>query len=374
MALTTIADPLILKKWQDDYNMEWVRQSGFQPYMGMDENNPIIVKKELIKGGQVITMPMVFAMRGPGKGTGTLVGNEEAVNSAGYDLKPFWHRQATTADKDADHVTAFDLLKARREALKIWEMDTMRDNIVNGLNVMVESSGAYDKVNGHPKQIPFAEASTANKNTWAAANQWRIQPGAIASNYSATFATMAATLDTTDDTLTCEMVRSMKGVAKARDKSTGRPSIKPIRTGDQGREYFVLFTPTKPFQDLQADMETINLDGRPRSPDSNPIFQDGDLEFDGVVIREIPELPSWGAIGASSAVVYPTFMCGAQALGLAWGQMPIATARSEDDYGFVKGVGTESLYCVEKMLYTPPGTASAAIDYGMVTGMCASAR
>ena len=57
-------------------------------------------------------------------------------------------------------------------------------------------------------------------------------------------------------------------------------------------------------------------------------------------------------------------MLGAQALGLAWGQMPIATSRNEDDYGFVKGVGTESLYAVEKLLYTPPGTSNA-IDYGM---------
>ena len=373
MALSTIAEPLILKDWEDNYNIEWVRQSGFQPYMGMDENNPIIVKKQLIKGGQVISIPLVFALRGAGKGTGTLVGSEEATQSGGYDVKPFWHRQATTADKDTDHITAFDLLKARREVLKIWEMDTMRDNIVNALNVMVESSGAYDKVNGHPKQVPFAEASTANKNTWAAANAWRIQAGALASNYNATFATMAATLDTTDDTATVEFIRACKGVAKARDKSTGRPSIKPIRTGDQGREYFIKFMPTAPFQDLQADMETINLDGRPRDVDSNPVFQDGDLIVDGVICREIPEIQSWGAIGASSANVYPTFMLGAQALALAWGQMPKATERKEDDYGFVKGVGTESLYAVEKMLYTPPG-ASAAIDYGMVTGLVASAR
>ena len=373
MALTTIAEPLILKQWEDNYNMEWVRQSGFQPYMGMDENNPIIVKKQLIKGGQVISIPLVFALRGEGKGTGTLVGNEEAVTTGGYDVKPFWHRQATVANKDTDHITAFDLLKARREVLKIWEMDTMRDNIINACNVMVESSGAYDGVNGHPKQVFFADASTANKNTWAAANQWRIVPGNLSTNYSATFATMASNLDTTADTLTVETIRTAKATAKTRSKADGRPSVKPIRTGDQGREYFVMFAPPQPFADLQADMETINLDGRPRDIESNPVFQDGDLLVDGVIIREIPEIVSWGAIGASSATVYPCFLLGAQALGLAWGQMPKATSRSEDDYGFVKGVGTESLYAVEKLLYTPPG-GSAAIDYAMVTAMVASAR
>lgn len=373
MAITGIADPLILKQWETDYNMEWVRESGFVNYMGMDANNPIVVKKELIKGGQLITLPLVFALRGVGKGTGTLVGNEEAMQSGGYDIKPYWHRQATVADKDTDHITAFDLLKARREVLKIWEMDTMRDNIVNAITVMAESSGVYDKINGHPKQVFFSEATTAQKNAWAAANSWRIQAGAVASNYNATFATMTGNLDTTADTLTVEMVRSMKGMAKARDKSTGRPSIKPIRTGDQGREFFVCFAPSAPFRDLQADMETINLDGRPRDPEANPLFQDGDLVVDGVVIREIPEIASWGAIGNGNATVYPLAFMGAQALGLAWGQMPKATERKEDDYGFVKGVGTESLYAVEKMLYTPPG-AAAAIDYGMVTGLVASAN
>ena len=49
-----------------------------------------------------------------------------------------------------------------------------------------------------------------------------------------------------------------------------------------------------------------------------------------------------------------------------------ALSFSEDDYEFLAGVGTESLYAVEKMLYTPPG-AAAAIDYGVVTGLVASA-
>ena len=48
------------------------------------------------------------------------------------------------------------------------------------------------------------------------------------------------------------------------------------------------------------------------------------------------------------------------------------TTRKEDDYGFIDGVGTESLWGVEKLLYTPPG-ASAAQDYGVVTGLFATA-
>ncbi len=143
------------------------------------------------------------------------------------------------------------------------------------------------------------------------------------------------------------------------------PSIRPIRTGTQGREFFVCFAGPETFADLKLDMRTINLDGRPRDPESNPIFQDGDLIVDGVVVREIPEIGNVGLIGNSSARVYPVYFTGAQALGIAWGQTTRATQRKEDDFGFVKGVGVESLWSAEKLRYN-------GIDHGMITGFFAA--
>ncbi len=372
MSYTTVADPLILKKWERNYFKESVRESGYLPYMGPGNTNPIVVKKQLIEGGQVITMPLVSALKGNGKGTGTLVGNEESLVTGGYDLKPYWHRHAVATKKSTHQNSVIDLANASKDMLKVWDMDRMRDGINNALSVMVESSAVYDELNGHPKQVPFAEATTANKNTWAAANQTRIVPGSTLTNYNATFATMAATLDTTADTCTVDMIKLMKRTARKRDTATNQVAVRPIRTGEQGREYYVAFLHSLAFKDLENDMETINLDGRPRDIEDNPIFQDGDLLVKGVICREIPEITSWGTIGASSASVVPIFMCGAGALGMAWGQMPRVTTRKEDDYGFIEGVGTESLWAVEKMLYTPPG-AAAPIDYGMVTGLAATA-
>lgn len=372
MAYTTVADPLILKKWERNYFKESVRESGFLPYMGPGNTNPIVVKKQLIEGGQVITLPLVSALRASGKGTDTLVGNEESLVTGGYDIKPYWHRHAVATKKSTTQNSVIDLANAVRDMLKVWDMDQMRQGIVNALSVTVEASGSYNELTGHPKQVFFSESTTANKNTWAAANQTRIVPGAAMTNYSATFATMAANLDTTSDTFTADMVRLMKRTAKKRDTSTSQVSVRPIRTGEQGREFYVAFAHSLAFRDLQADLETINLDGRPRDVENNPIFQDGDLLVDGVVIREIPEIASYGTIGASSATVVPIYMLGAAALGMAWGQMPRVTTRKEDDYGFIEGVGTESLWGVEKLLYTPPG-GSAAIDYGMVTGLAATA-
>lgn len=366
MAFTTIADPLILKKWETDYFLEFVRQSGFNQYMGPGANNPIVVRKQLIQGGQIITMPLLSALAADGKGTGTLVNNEESMVKGGYDLKPYWHRYAVAMKKSTEHDSVIDLANAVRDLLKTREMDDMRDSIINALTSMAESPAAYDEVDGHPKQVPFAEATTTQKNAWAAANQNRIVPGNVLSNYNATFATMTNNIDTTADTCTADTIRLAKRVAKQRDRTTGRQSVRPIRTGEQGREFFVCFLHPYAFRDLQNDLETINVDGRPRNIEDNPVFQDGDLLVDGVICREIPEMPNYSTIGASSAVIVPGFLCGAQALGFAWGQMPRLTTRKEDDYGFINGVGTESLWAVEKLLYTPPGAASAQ-DYGVVS-------
>jgi hypothetical protein len=372
MSYTTTDSANTLKKWETNYFKEFVRESGFMPYMGTGSTNPFVVKKQLIEGGQVISIPLVYALTGDGKGTDTLVGQEESLVNRGYDLKPYWHRHAVAMKKSEKQNATIDLANAARDMLKVWDMDTMRDDIINALSSVVESSGAYNELQGHAKEVPFAEATTANKNTWAAANQTRIVPGATLNNYNATFATMTANLDTTNDTLTVEKIQLMKRLAKRRDKTTGQASVRPIRTGEQGREFFVCFAHRYAFRDLASDMETINLDGRPRNVDDNPIFQDGDLLVDGVVIREIPEIADYGSIGSGSATVVPTYFCGAQALGIAWGQMPRVTRRKEDDYEFIDGVGTESLYSVEKLRYVPPG-GSSAVDYGMITGLFATA-
>lgn len=45
-------------------------------------------------------------------------------------------------------------------------------------------------------------------------------------------------------------------------------------------------------------MQTANREAPPRDVDSNPIFQDGDLIYDGVVVREIPEIAGFNNTAA----------------------------------------------------------------------------
>ena len=132
----------------------------------------------------------------------------------------------------------------------------------------------------------------------------------------------------------------------------------------------MLFCGQNAFRDAAADptIYNANKDARPREGrgmDDNPLFQDGDLLYRGVIIREVPEiddfctLPDAGA-GRHDVDVCPTFLCGQNAVAVGWGQMPRPTERKEDDYGFLIGRGVESVYGVGKVYTRRDVDATAA--------------
>jgi hypothetical protein len=116
------------------------------------------------------------------------------------------------------------------------------------------NSAAGQRVNG----ILFGDSTAAQRNTWVSDNSDRVLFGKLKSNYSATFATATATLDTTDDKCTRANMRLLKRIARA-----ANPKIRPFKVKD-GREYFVAFHGSRTFRDLKTDLETINKDARPR--------------------------------------------------------------------------------------------------------------
>ena len=96
-------------------------------------------------------------------------------------------------------------------------------------------------------------------------------------------------------------------------------------------------------------------------------FQGGDLIWDGVIIREITDLPVLGAVGTAGANVAAGYLCGAQALVVAWGQDPKSTERKDDDYQFIKGVGTEELRSIDKTFFKETGAVGPGTQHGIVT-------
>jgi hypothetical protein len=123
-------------------------------------------------------------------------------------------------------------------------------------------------------------------------------------------------------------------------------------------------------------MTQANRDARPRDVAENPIFQDGDLIYDGIIHREVPEIDAIAAntggtysldgVGASSCDVRPVLLCGAQAVGIAWGQEPSPKTDNVKDYGFRPGVAIEELLGVKKLAFN-------GVQQGMVTCLFAAA-
>ena len=116
--------------------------------------------------------------------------------------------------------------------------------------------------------------------------------------------------------------------------------------------------------------------------DKNPLFQDGDLIDDGIIYREIPEFYQarqgtgvntnmhLASAGSSSIDVGVNVLVGAQALTVANKQMATPTEKTEDDYGFFRGIGIELAHGISKLRWNNGSGTNK--DLGMVTVYCSA--
>lgn len=376
MAVTTIQANNKLVKYTQEINREYVRGNLFSPYMGTALNSIIRIKNELKAGGEEMNLPIVTRLTGAGVSTGTLVGNEEQIENYGMRVRLDWARHAVTTTKAESQKDSADIFGEAKPLLSDWGKELQRDELIAALMALpsetLPSTGV--RVNG----IQYDLATAAQRNTWNAANSDRVLYGNSTANYNATHATALANVDTTNDKATAPNLALLKRIAM-----NASPKIRPFKTSS-GYEYYVAFAGSNTFRDLKASLETINKDARPREQngvDKNPLFQDGDQIYDGVIIRQVPEISSfvtnvWTTLktaGASSARVEPVFLCGQQAAAMCWGQMAKPTFRKEDDYGFITGTGIEMAYGVSKIFKKHPASGSNLVQFGMCTGFFASA-
>ena len=375
MAVTTVQDNNKLIKFTQQINREFVRENLFSPYMGTALTSIIRIRNELVPGGEVMNIPLVTKLRGAGKGSGTLVGNEEKIDNYGMRLWIDWARHAVASKKNERHKDSADIFGEAKPLLADWGKELQRDELIEAfMSLPSETAPAGlgsddgDRVNG----VRYELATTGQRNTWNTDNADRVLYGAVTSNYNAAHATALGTIDSAADRFKRAPLRLMKRLARQ-----ASPAIRPYKLED-GREYFVAFAGINTFRDLKTDLETINKDARPREAAGlkNPIFQDGDLIDDGIIIREVPEISSyvtnvWTSLltaGDSSGRVEPVFLCGQQAAALGWGQMAKPTFRKEDDYGFITGTGTEMAYGVGKMFKKHPMDGTQIKQWGVFTG------
>lgn len=380
MALSTVQTNNKLVKYTQDINREYVRENMFSPYMGEAVNSIIRLRMDMKNGGEQMNIPIVGRLTASAKASGTLVGNEEKIDNYGMRLWLDWARNAVVTNKAERQRDSADIFGQAKPLLADWGKELQRDEIISALMALPSESQPSNlgtdngqRVNG----IMYDEASAANRNTWNQDNSDRVLYGEKTSNYNATHATALGNVGTTNGKLTADNLSLLKRVAK-----NAIPKIRPFKTRD-GYEYFVAFCGTNPFRDLKSDLKVVNYSARAREGrgmDNNPLFQDGDQIYDGVIVREIPEISQfvsnvWTSLktaGNTSARVEPVFLCGQQAVAMGWGQMARPTFRKEDDYGFITGTGIEMAYGVGK-IFTKPAGSTKLIQRGMATGFFASA-
>jgi N4-gp56 family major capsid protein len=337
MAETILNSALAVSRWRRDYFKDYVRASRFRPYMGRGKDNIIITMYELqSEAGKTINVPFISALNGAGvSGSQVLEGNEEELVTANMPISVDWRRNGVVVPKSESYKTEIDLLDAARDELRRWEANLLRADIIREFGAVTTAAGV---------SIPYASATEPEKDAWLALNADRIIFGKDVSNNSANdHSASLANIDTTNDKATAALLTKVKRRMKA-------AKITPYMTTD-GREYFVWFVGSRAFRDLSEDASILaaNRDARERNVDTNPIFQGGDLIYQGVIIREEEEIPVLAGVGASSSDVEPSYMAGSGAIGVAWGQEPTPKTDRDRDYGFRPGVAIEELLGVKKI-------------------------
>lgn len=379
MADTTLNSASRIQKWDASFLSEYVRASRFKKYMGKasgDGSNPmmpIMVKSELTTAGKTINIPLITRLSGDGKqGNAQLAGYEEALGNYNRALTVHYNRNAVRVTEADEHWTEMDLRGASKMQLRTWAAEALRDDIIIAMLDVFSITAPVSYVRGqnaaeaNSDAVTVAEfitainADQASLDAWVLANRDRILFGPDPAHLEADsdFSDSVVKLTDGTDAMSAATLDEAKWLAK-----TASPHIRPIRTNDdEGQEWYVLFASPWDFKNLKADttIQAYNKDARPRS-ESNVLFTDGDLVYDGIIIREVPEIPSWGGIGAGPAdLVSASFLCGAQAVGVAWGMKPQSRTRKDDDYGHFYGTGITECRGVGKMFFNSK-------QHGMVT-------
>jgi len=365
-------------RWRKNVMREYRRGNLFSPYMGEGPTSIIQLVMEPKEGGDQINIPLIGRLKGPGVSTGPLTGNEEKLDDYGMRAWVDWSRNAVLLKRSQLRKNSYEQLEIVRPLLTEWGKGNQRDEIVLAFDSLPSESPpanlGNDTVGGQRVNgVLYSAATTAQKNTYLTANTDRILFGSATGNTVAgNFASSLANVDSTNDRLSVALLLLLKRIARKAD-----PGITPYMVED-GREFFVTFAGSNAFRDLAADpvMVAANRDARARegsAMDKNPLFQDGDLIYRGVIVREIPEIDTLATktgVGASSINVAPVFFCGQNSLAMPWGQTPRPTERKEDDYGMLIGRGVEMVYGVAKTF--KKDTSGNLKQWGMATAYVAS--
>jgi N4-gp56 family major capsid protein len=362
MSQTYAVTGLTPQQWDDEFFRDYVRQSRYKRYFGTDEASIFQLKEDLTKKkGDSVTFALVNELMGNGvTGNNTLKGNEERLNSRSHRVYVDVLRHAVAVDDWDVQKSVIDLRNAAKTQLREWAMKKLRDACTDAL--------------GQIDGIKFSTATNAQRDTWYGNNLDRIVIGTGSATSQGTFASAISAISTTFQ-LAPTTLSLMKRMAQS-----ASPKVKPVYVREMDQEWYVCFVGPRAWRDLTEDNPTTNVltlanrDARVRGTD-NPLFTGDSLVWDGMIIREIPEIAAVpGAVASLGTAIEPVYLCGAQAVGLAWAQRTKSTT-DIDDYEFLHGVGVQEIRGIEKLRFGTVAGADTTTpkDHGIVTAFVAAA-
>lgn len=337
--------------------------SRYRRYFGTDEASIFQLKEELTKKrGDRITIALVNELIGAGvTGNSTLKGNEERLNSRSDTLIVDVLRHAVAVDDWDVQKSVIDLRNAARVQLREWAQKTLRDACTTAL--------------GQVANVAFETATNAQRDTWQSDNRDRLVAGTTAFATHATFASSISAV-TAGAQLSPNILSLMKRLAQS-----AAPKVKPVYVKEMDQEWYVCFIGPRAWRDLTEDNPTTNVltlanrDARVRGVD-NPLFTGDSLVWDGMILREIPEIDAVSTTVYSvttATAIEPVYLCGAQAVGIAWAQRTKSTTDT-DDYEFLHGVGVQEIRRIQKLRFGSGTTDTANLkDHGIVTAFVGAA-
>jgi len=378
MASSSIESGNKTTRFQKKVRREYVREGIYGSSIGNDINSIIQTNNNLKK----ISIPLVAKLEGGGvQGSEQLSGSEQPLSNFAQTMQPTYYRQGVLVDNEENELAEFDLFQEARPALMDWAMELKRDQITQAFGA-IEAAGVYANYGGVKGAFGAIAATAAQMDVWNTNNEDRILYGEAISNFSAGDHTGSLANITV---ATGKMDADLVTLAKRR-ANLARPQIRPVRLGRNMAANYVMFIGSFGFRDLKqdSDITQANREARPRNVSDNPIFVDGDLIFDGVIIKEVPDMDFftdggnpgsvydgiWGAGAASgdgldnggdsSSRVGVAFLCGAQSVAFVMGRNASFKRRKEDDYEHLQGVGVTMKHDIKKTFYNLK-------QHGMVT-------
>lgn len=364
MADTRVASGLTVEQWDSQFFTEYLTENRFAGEMGTSESDIIQVKENLMKKpGDRINFALVNKLtQDATTGRDVLEGNEEDMASRSFELAITKRRNGVRIAEIDEQFSAISLREAAKYTLKEWSMKDTEKLIIQALA----------SING----VQIGSANEAARDAWLTDNTDRVY---FASGYAGTDMSAGLTeQDLTNDKITAADISAMKYKARV----TANPKIRPVRSEANGRHYYTLYTDPRVFRDLKADT-TITQAQREVSleMENNRLFKGGDLLWDGVIIKEVPEM--YDVLGttlanlgdAGTVEIGCAFLCGAQAVGAAYAKR-WKSVEETFDYGDKRGVAIEAIYGIGKMQF---GSASGSDtgdlkDHGVVTGYFATSN